>query len=127
MLLIIRPLGIAVAFALGLSLGFAGPASAHAHLKSAKPAVNGTVATSPKEIDLTFTEGVNLKFTGVTITGPGKAPVKTQDGKFGPGGDTTLIVPVGSALPPGAYTVDWHALAKDGHKTQGTYTFTVKP
>jgi methionine-rich copper-binding protein CopC len=127
MSLIIRPLGIAVAVALGLSLSFVGPASAHAHLKSAKPALNGTVAPSPNEIDLTFTEGVNLKFTGVTITGPGKTSVKTQDGKFGPDGDTTLIVPIGSALPPGAYTVDWHALAKDGHKTQGTYTFTVKP
>lgn len=127
MSLIIRPLGIAGAVALGVSLGLVGPASAHAHLKSAKPAVNGTVATSPNEIDLTFSEGVNLKFTGITITGPGKAAVKTQDGKFGPKGDTTLIVPIGSSLPPGAYTVDWHALAKDGHKTQGAYTFTVKP
>ena len=37
------------------------PAFAHAHLKSATPAMGGTVATAPTELDLKFTEGVNLK------------------------------------------------------------------
>lgn len=118
-----RSLGLAACFASGL----AGAAQAHAHLKSAKPAVDGVVTNSPKEVDLTFSEGVNLKFTGVTITGPSKASVKTEDGKLGADGDKTLVVPIASPLPPGAYTVDWHALAKDGHKSKGSYTFTVKP
>ena len=42
------------------------------------------------------------------------------------GDDTTLVVPVMQQLASGTYTVDWHALSKDGHKTHGTYTFTVK-
>jgi copper resistance protein C len=45
----------------------------------------------------------------------------------GAGGDTTLVVPVTATLAAGTYTVDWHALATDGHKTNGSYTFTVKP
>lgn len=110
-----------------LTLGFAGAAQAHAHLKSAMPAMDGTVATAPAELDLSFSEGVNPKFTGLTVTGPNGASVATGTSKLGPNGDTTLVVPVTGALGAGTYKVDWHALATDGHKTDGTYSFTVKP
>ena len=111
-------------------LGFfvaAAPAFAHAHLKSAVPAIGGTIATSPTELDLTFSEGLNLKFTGATVSGPDKAAVTTGDASLGSGGDTTLVVPVSGPLAAGTYMVAWHALSKDGHKTTGTYKFTVKP
>jgi len=36
------------------------------------------------------------------------------------------MVPVTGTLADGSYTVDWHALSGDGHKTHGSYTFTVK-
>ena len=103
------------------------PAFAHAHLKSAMPAVGGTVATPPTELDLTFSEGLNLKFTGVKVSGPDKAAVTTGDATLGSGGDTTLVVPVTGTLAAGTYSVAWHALSTDGHKTTGTYKFTVKP
>ena len=32
-----------------------------------------------------------------------------------------------SGLEAGAYAVVWHALARDGHKTDGRYNFTVRP
>lgn len=112
--------------ALGL-LCQTGPVLAHAHLKAAVPAVNGTVATAPPELDLTFSEGVELKFTGCRITGPDKAAVPTGTATLAPGGDTTLVVPVATPLRPGSYTVAWHALSTDGHKTSGTYTFAVGP
>ena len=115
-----------LAASLGL-LAVSGPAFAHAHLKSATPAVGGTVAAAPTELDLTFSEGLNLKFTGVKVTGPAKAAVATGPATLGGGGDTTLVVPVSDTLAAGAYTVAWHALSTDGHKTSGTYTFTVKP
>jgi methionine-rich copper-binding protein CopC len=41
--------------------------------------------------------------------------------------EATLTVPLQSALPPGAYTVKWHVLSTDGHKTEGSYSFMVKP
>ena len=40
------------------------------------------------------------------------------------GGDTVLAVPL-KPLPPGVYTVSWHATATDTHKTEGKFTFTV--
>ncbi len=108
-------------------LATAGAAFAHAHLKSAIPPASGTVAASPSELDLTFTEGVNLAFTGVAVTGPGKHAVATSAASLKPGDDTTLVVPLAGTLAAGTYRVDWHALSTDGHKTKGSYSFTVKP
>ena len=112
---------------IALIFGTAGTASAHAHLKTAAPAAASTVAASPSELRLGFTEGVNLTFTGVSVTGPAGAPVPTGAAILAPGDDKVLVVPVSGPLAPGAYKVDWHALATDGHKTDGSYSFTVKP
>lgn len=112
--------------ALGLCL-LSAPAFAHAHLKSATPATDATIATPPTELDLTFSEGVNPNFTGVTLRGPDKTAVATGPATLGAGRDTTLVVPVPAPLAAGTYTVDWHALATDGHKTSGSYHFTIKP
>ncbi|MCW6506580.1 copper homeostasis periplasmic binding protein CopC [Lichenifustis flavocetrariae] len=103
------------------------PAFAHAHLKSSTPAADSIVATAPTELDLTFSEGVNLKFTGVKVTGPAKTAVATGNAALGASSDTTLVVPLSDILAAGSYTVAWHALSTDGHKTSGTYTFTIKP
>ena len=120
---------VARSFALA-SVGLAAvsaPAFAHAHLKSATPPIGATVSASPPELDLVFSEGLDLRFSGATITGPDKRPVSTGTAALGAGRDTTLVVPITGALAGGAYTVTWHALSTDGHKTSGTYTFTVKP
>ena len=118
----ITSLGLAAILALGL----AGQAFAHAHLKSATPADKSTIKTSPSELDLTFSEGLNLKFSGIKVTGPDKAIVKLGDAMLMQN-DTVLMVPVSGTLGAGTYTVEWHALSADGHKTNGSYTFTVKP
>ncbi len=89
--------------------------------------MGGTVATAPSELHLSFSEGVNSTFTGVKVTGPDHAVVATEKAKLGPDGDTALVVPLTGPLSAGSYKVDWHALATDGHKTEGSYTFTIKP
>ncbi len=121
--MILRPLLLAVA---GV-VASANQASAHAHLKSATPPINGVVSTAPSELDLAFSEGLDLKFTGVCVTGPGKTPVTTGPAAPGTGGDATLVVPLPGTLAGGTYAVTWHALSTDGHKTSGKYTFTIKP
>jgi methionine-rich copper-binding protein CopC len=110
-----------------VTVAAAGQALAHAHLQSAIPAMNGTVKESPSELDLSFSEGLNVKFTGLTLTGSDKKPVSTGDAKLGAKDDKMLIVPLSAKLSAGTYTVEWHALSTDGHKTNGTYSFTVKP
>ena len=117
--------------ALRLSLFLAGcltsaGAFAHAHLQQPLPASGSEVDASPQALTLNFSEGIETQFSGVTLTGPqqkaiplGK-PVRSDNNK------AQLTVPVEQALTPGAYTVDWHVVSVDGHKTKGQYTFTVK-
>lgn len=109
---------------IGLSL--AGPAFAHAHLESATPADKTTLKTSPSELDLTFSEELNLKFSGIKLIGPDKAEIETGAAML-MDGDKTIMVPVSGTLAAGNYTVDWHVLSTDGHKTKGQYSFSVKP
>lgn len=108
-------------------LAMSAPAFAHAHLKTATPAANAKVAASPKELDLHFTEGLNLAFTGITLKGPSGSKIATGKAELKSGDDQTLVVPLLKALKAGKYQVSWHALSKDGHKTKGTYHFTVTP
>ena len=102
----------------------ASPAYSHALLKSASPPVGGTVE-SPAEIRITFSEGIEPKFSGVALSGPGgAAPVGKAS--VAPGDDKVMIVKVGKKLAPGTYSVKWHAVSVDTHHTQGDFDFTVK-
>ena len=110
------------------SLAFAlaaAPAFAHAQLEKATPPVGGTVAP-PSEIRLEFSEGVEPKFTKVSLTGPAGA-VPLGAARTESGNQAVLIAPISKPLPAGAYTVHWQAVSVDTHHTQGTFEFTVKP
>ena len=117
---------LSATFAAVASLTLSGAAYAHAHLEGAQPPVNGTVKTAPNELDLKFSEELNLKFTGVKVTGPDKKEIKTG-GDMLMAGDKTFMVNLPAGLGAGTYKVEWHALSQDGHKTHGDYKFTVKP
>jgi methionine-rich copper-binding protein CopC len=100
-------------------------AFAHAFLDRSSPAVGSTVSGSPPALNLTYTEPVEPLFSTVQVTDAGGnrmeagKPVPQDDGRV-------LQVPL-KQLPPGVYTVEWHVTSVDTHKTQGHFTFTVKP
>jgi methionine-rich copper-binding protein CopC len=118
-----RRLPLVPALAFLISLNVADPALAHAKLVSATPAANAMAMPPPTELRLKFSEAIELKFTKVTVTGPGKKKVGTGTPTLDPNDKTSLIVPLSAPLPDGKYTVDWQALSADGHKTKGTYSF----
>jgi methionine-rich copper-binding protein CopC len=99
-------------------------AFAHAMLESASPPVGGTVE-APADIRITFSEGIEPKFSGVALGGPGGA-VPVGKASVAPGDDKVMVVKVGKKLAPGTYTVKWHAVSVDTHHTQGDFDFTVK-
>ncbi len=115
-----------IILALALALMGTSAAFAHAHLLHETPADKAVVSPAPAALTLDFSEGVQLRFTGVTVTGPGKAAVKLGAAALDPHDDKVLTLPFAGPLAAGVYTVAWHALATDGHKTDGTYSFTVK-
>ena len=112
------------ASALVLSLLAPHPASAHAFLDHAIPGVGSTVATGPAELQLSFTQEVEMALSGVSLTTATGAAVAT--GK--PTGEgSTLRVRLSRALATGSYVVHWHVVSVDTHPTSGTYKFTVSP
>lgn len=106
-------------------LAVASEASAHAHLTGANPAANATVA-APKQLTLRFSEKLNPKFSGLTVTMPQmKNMAVAANVAVGKDGKTLVATPK-EALPAGAYKVTWHAVTADTHRVQGAYGFTVK-
>jgi copper resistance protein C len=114
-----------IAASLALICGATTAAFAHAQLEKAIPAVGGTVAGA-NEIRLEFSEGVEPKFSKISVTGPG-GTVPLGAAKTDPGNPAVLIAPISKPLPAGAYKVHWQAVSVDTHHTQGTFEFTVKP
>jgi methionine-rich copper-binding protein CopC len=103
-----------------------GLAWAHAMLEEAVPPVGSTVASTPAELQLNFSESIEPHFTKVAVSGPGGTKVAVGALHVDPADDKRLLVPV-PALVPGIYTIVWHAVSVDTHRTQGTYHFTVAP
>ncbi len=101
-------------------------AQAHAHLTAASPSVDSTVPTAPHEVTITYTEGVEPKFSTIEVLNAAGARVDTADVHTAPDDNKRLSVGV-KPLPSGVYQVIWHATAVDTHKTEGHFSFTVSP
>ncbi len=103
-----------------------GPSAwAHAFLDRASPPVGSEVSAAPPSLTLSYTEAVEPLFSTVQVTDSSGAVV--SDGKpTSQGGGRVLVVKL-KPLPAGVYTVTWHVTSVDTHKTEGHFTFTVKP
>lgn len=101
------------------------PALAHPRLVMAGPAPGSVITAPPRTIRIQFSEGIVPAFSGITV--------KSADGTVqatGPAGVSDkklLAVPLTNALPPGKYTVEWHAVGDDTHPQKGTFTFEIRP
>jgi len=116
---------IAVSMIAGSLLG--GAAFAHPELRSAEPAAGATAATSPKQIKITFTEAVIPQFSGAEVKDQAGKTIATGKAAVDPANRKQLVVPVNEPLPPGDYTVEWHAVSDDTHRVKGSYSFSVAP
>jgi methionine-rich copper-binding protein CopC len=99
------------------------PAFAHAFLQHADPGAGATLRAPPKRVTLTFSEKLEPVFSGVAVT--------DSSGRNVEGGavvirGNSMAVPLRS-LPPGTYRVVWRVVSVDTHRTEGAYSFSVKP
>ena len=101
-------------------------ASAHAQLETAVPAVGSTVTHAPAELRLDFSEALEPTFSKIAVTGPSGASVVAGDLRTDADDARHVRVPL-LKLMQGTYTVVWHAVSVDTHRTQGSYRFTVAP
>ncbi len=107
-------------------MSFTTAAEAHAKLTAANPPADSVVAESPKELRLTFNEGLVAKFSSVEVKGLDGKKIETGGAAADPADKKQLIVPLSTPLADGKYSVDWQAVTDDTHRVKGSYAFTVK-
>lgn len=118
----------ALRIALALTAASAvGPAAlAHAKLVGASPAASSVAIAPLAKISLAFNEEIAGKLSGAAITDQAGA-AQPASAKLDPKSGKSLIVTPKQPLAAGAYKVAWHVVASDdGHRTTGTFSFTVK-
>ncbi len=111
--------------ALGLVLGGATAASAHATLEGTDPARGSVVATAPAAVTLTFSEGVSLAADSVRVLDPQGNAVDDGKPEHVDGRAATARVALRANLANGTYTVAWRAVSEDSHPVGGAFTFSV--
>ena len=101
----------------------AGTASAHASLVSSAPGNDEVVEQAPREVVLTFDDGVNVDDGGVRVLDPAGEDV--AEGSPSTTADGTEVRQAVASGPEGTYTVSYRALSDDGHVISGSYVFHV--
>lgn len=99
-----------------------GVADAHSYVTHAEPADRAVVQAGPPQVSITFNEKV--ADPELVVTGP--------DGKVYSHGDIHVdgrtlsidLAPLGAA---GVYTTKFTISSKDGHRIEGTRSFTLTP
>ena len=117
-----RRVTLLAALAVMFSLLFASPAAAHAELVNTTPANGDQLTRPPTEIQMTFTESVNLVDDGIRLIDHVGATVPTPV----PSVDAqTVTWPMPADLPEGPYVVTWRVVSADGHPISGAFSFGV--
>jgi methionine-rich copper-binding protein CopC len=113
---------VRIGFACAIALASSGAALTHAALHLASPEAGSAVSESPHEVTLTFTDTLEAAFSSADVTDSSGARV--DEGKSQVNGNTIRIGL--KTLSPGSYRVHWRALSVDTHRTEGSFTFSVR-
>jgi hypothetical protein len=110
--------------ACGVSLAVASNAFAHAAPTSRDPAPDAEVS-APATVTIRFSEPLERAFSKIALVGADGKPAATAASQVDAQDKKTMQLEL-QPLVPGRYTVQWTAVAEDGHRTKGSYAFSVK-
>lgn len=114
---------VAAAVSAAFIFSLAHAAWAHAFPRAQDPRAGATVSAAPAQLAITFDAPLEPMFYRLQVLNGADADETSGHASLG-SDHRTLSVPL-KPLPPGDYTVRWAVVAEDGHRTEGTYTFTV--
>ena len=100
-------------------------AVAHAFPDHSEPRVGHTVDASPPAVRIWFDGQIEPVFSKVRVEDADRRQVDKGDSRVDPNDRTLLEVEL-PPLAPGKYRVYWSVVARDGHRTEGDYSFRVK-
>lgn len=107
----------------------AGAATSHAAVVEVSPGAGAVVDTSPKKVEIWFSEGIDVQLNGdvqlggvwvydtVGIRVAGQGLRQPEPGH--------LVLPIRDPLSDGSYIVTYRVTSADTHIIQGTWTFSV--
>ena len=98
---------------------------AHAFPDHSDPKVGATVNGSPNMVKIWFDSDLEPAFSTLMVHNVNDQMVDKGNSHVDPNDPTLLEVSV-PKLPPGKYKVIWDVVARDTHRTNGDYSFTVK-
>lgn len=98
-------------------------ALAHAFPEAEEPKVGSTVRSPPQQVAIQFDAPIEALFSKLDVLD--NSGQSEDDGTPQVNADTRTLMVHLKPLTPGDYTVKWSVVAKDGHRTEGSYTFTV--
>jgi len=101
------------------------PAWAHAFLDHADPKVGSTITGSPKQVRIWFTQRLEPAFSSIEVKDAQGKEVDEKDARVD-AKDKSLLEVTLPQLPAGTYTVTWHVVSTDTHRTQGHFEFTIQ-
>lgn len=99
--------------------------AAHAFPDRSEPRVGHTVDASPPAVRIWFDSRIEPVFSTVRVEDADKRQVDKKDSRVDPTDGTVLEVGL-PPLAPGRYRVFWSVVARDGHRTEGDFSFRVK-
>lgn len=113
------------AIAAAASLTGASAAAAHAFPQREQPPVGSVVHKSPASVRIWFNAKLEALFSNIVVKDSQGNKV-SGDSHVDPDSLSMIEAPL-RTLPAGRYHVYWRVVARDGHRTEGDYVFTVKP
>ena len=112
-------------FIAGLWFSFGGLAWGHALPDHQSPGAGSVLSTPPQTAQIWFDGELEPIFSTIKVEdAEGHAIAKAAVGSGQ--SDPTLLQVQLPALAPGIYQVKWSVVARDGHHTEGGYTFIIK-
>lgn len=98
-------------------------AAAHAFPTTERPAAGASVAAPPAAVTIHYDSPIQALFAKLAVVNQAGRNETVGKPRLGPRRRTMSIGL--KALAPGDYTVKWSVVAEDGHRTEGSYVFTV--
>lgn len=118
-----RPQWLSRALLIVALLAVARPVIAHSPLERSRPADAAVLTRTPDKLELVFRHPVHLASVVLSPAGGGD-PIAVATGHMDKAIERyELPLP---RLAPETYTVDWRALADDGHVMSGSFSFTLR-
>ncbi len=97
----------------------------HAFPDHSDPKVGSTVSGSPAQVRIWFDGDLEPAFSTLMVHNADGKMVDKKNSRVDTADPKLLQVSL-PLLPPGTYLAIWNVVARDGHRTNGQFSFTIK-